>query len=389
MESKSLKKIFKNIGCILFGAIGGFGIIMFIGDISQDMNVAIFPMLVIMILTFYISITLHELGHFFAFILNGIQMRMLSISIFSFIFDGEKWGLRLNRNNVGVSGIAVPNLTIIHNEGEFKKAQKGYANAIITAPMVTLILATIGALLLLMGFSKRGIINPYLLIFAGALLLFNIFLFFTCFVKSEAAYGDFSAYFLYKNDDFFAALMMYQYAIFSIDFENTRLNNRYLKEILLKDFEERAKDKKTDLFTVSCVATFIDEYLIAIIDELPKSIISYINYYYENKNQIIEKQKTEQHRLLLLHIAYYFEKEGEHEKAVDIYNNFIKTLSQSPVFDYWKIQGEQIIFKKDNSRYLLDKNNIKPSSIYSVFKKIDSLYHDELILNQIPICFLD
>lgn len=389
MESKSLKKIFKNIGCILFGAIGGSGIIMFIGDISQDMNVAIFPMLVIMILTFYISITLHELGHFFAFILNGIQMRMLSISIFSFIFDGEKWGLRLNRNNVGVSGIAVPNLTIIHNEGEFKKAQKGYANAIITAPMVTLILATIGALLLLMGFSKRGIINPYLLIFAGALLLFNIFLFFTCFVKSEAAYGDFSAYFLYKNDDFFAALMMYQYAIFSIDFENTRLNNRYLKEILLKDFEERAKDKKTDLFTVSCVATFIDEYLIAIIDELPKSIISYINYYYENKNQIIEKQKTEQHRLLLLHIAYYFEKEGEHEKAVDIYNNFIKTLFQSPVFDYWKIQGEQIIFKKDNSRYLLDKNNIKPSSIYSVFKKIDSLYHDELILNQIPICFLD
>jgi hypothetical protein len=384
LKNKSLKKIFKNIGCVLFGAIGGLGIIIFIDNISQDMNVSIFPMLVIMILTFYISITLHELGHFFAFILNGIQIRMLSISIFSFIFDGEKWRLRLNRNNVGVGGIAVPNLTIIHNEGEFKKTQKSYANAIITAPMVTLTLAIIGALLLLIGFSKRGIINPYLLIFAGTLLLFNIFLFFTCFVKSEVAYGDFSAYSLYKNDDFFAALMMYQYAIFSIDFENTRLNNRYLKEILLKGFEKREKDKKTDLFTVSCATTFIDEYLIGMIDELPKSIIDYINYYYENKDHIIKKQKTEQHRLLLLHIAYYFEKEGEHEKAVDIYDNFIKTLSQSPVFDYWKIQGGQIIFKKDNSKFLLDKNNIKPNSIYSVFKKLDSLYYDELILNQIP-----
>ncbi|MSS44241.1 hypothetical protein FYJ27_11045 [Anaerosalibacter bizertensis] len=384
MKNKSLKKIFKTIGSMLFGAIGGFGIIMFINNISKNMDVSIFPMLAIMILTFYISITLHELGHFFAFILNGIQIRMLTISIFSFIFDGEKWRLRLNRNNIGVGGIAVPNLTVISNEEEFKKAQKGYANAIIAAPMVTLLLAIIGALLLLINFLKYRIINPYLLIFGGTLLLINMFLFFTCFAKSEAVYGDFSAYSLYKNDDFFAALMMYQYAMFSIDYENTRINNNYLKEILLRGFEERAKDRKTDLFTVSCATTFIDEYLIGIMDELPKSIVYYIDYYYENKNQIIEKQETEQHRLLLLHIAYYFEKEGEHEKAVDIYDSFIKTLSKSPVFDYWKIQGEQIIFKKDNSKYLLDKKNIKPSSIYSVFKQLDGLYHDELILNQMP-----
>lgn len=384
MKNKSIKNILKTIGSILFGAIGGFGIIMFIDNIAQDMDVSIFPMLAIMILTFYISITLHELGHFFAFILNGIQIRMLTISIFSFIFDGEKWRLRLNRNNIGVGGIAVPNLTVISNEEEFKKAQKGYANAIIAAPMVTLLLAIIGALLLLINFLKYRIINPYLLIFGGTLLLINMFLFFTCFAKSEAVYGDFSAYSLYKNDDFFAALMMYQYAMFSIDYENTRINNSYLKEILLRGFEERVKDRKTDLFTVSCATTFIDEYLIGIMDELPKSIVYYIDYYYENKNQIIEKQETEQHRLLLLHIAYYFEKEGEHEKAVDIYDSFIKTLSKSPVFDYWKIQGEQIIFKKDNSKYLLDKKNIKPSSIYSVFKQLDGLYHDELILNQMP-----
>src|SRR5699024_8570266 len=118
---------------------------------------------------------------------------------------------------------------------------------------------------------KYRIINPYLLIFGGTLLLINMFLFFTCFAKSEAVYGDFSAYSLYKNDDFFAALMMYQYAMFSIDYENTRINNSYLKEILLRGFEERAKDRKTDLFTVSCATTFIDEYLIGIMDELPKS----------------------------------------------------------------------------------------------------------------------
>ena len=314
MKNKSLKKIFKTISSMLFGAIGGFGIIMFINNISKNMDVSIFPMLAIMILTFYISITLHELGHFFAFILNGIQIRMLSISIFSFIFDGEKWRLRLNRNNIGVGGIAVPNLTVISNEEEFKKAQKGYANAIIAAPMVTLLLAIIGALLLLINFLKYRIINPYLLIFGGTLLLINMFLFFTCFAKSDAVYGDFSAYSLYKNDDFFAALMMYQYAMFSIDYENTRINNSYLKKILLRGFEERVKDRKTDLFTVSCATTFIDEYLIGIMDELPKSIVYYIDYYYENKNQIIEKQETEQHRLLLLHIAYYFEKKGNMKK---------------------------------------------------------------------------
>src|SRR5699024_7624210 len=105
------------------------------------------------------------------------------------------------------------------------------ANAIIAAPMVTLLLAIIGALLLLINFLKYRIINPYLLIFGGTLLLINMFLFFTCFAKSDAVYGDFSAYSLYKNNDFFAALMMYQYAMFSIDYENTRINNSYLKEI--------------------------------------------------------------------------------------------------------------------------------------------------------------
>lgn len=382
MESKSLKNKLKTIGSMIFGAIGGIGIIMFINDISKNMNVGIFPMLVIIVSLYYISIALHELGHFFAFIFNKIQMRMLSISIFSFIFDGEKWNLKLNRNTIGVGGIAVPNLTVISNEREFKKAQRGYANAILAAPIVTFLLALVGVLLILIDFLKYKMNMPYLLISGGTLLVINIFLFFTCFAKSENVYGDFRAYSCYKNDDFFAALMMYQYALFSLNYENTRLNNRYLKEILLNGFEQRADKKKIDLLTISCATTFITEYLVGLMDELPKSVINYIDYYYENKNQIIAEQKTEQHKSLLLNIAYFFEKEGEHEKAVDIYDNLIKKLPKSPIFDYWKIQGEQIILKKDHSKYLLDKKNIKPNSTYSLFKQFDGFYHDELILNQ-------
>ncbi|MCR2044601.1 site-2 protease family protein [Anaerosalibacter massiliensis] len=382
MKNQSTKKILKIIGSAFLGAVGGFGFMMLIDNISKDMNLNVFPILAIIILTFYISIALHELGHFFAFIFNKIQMRMLNISIFSFIFDGEKWRLKLNRNNIGVGGIAIPNLTVVSNEKEFKETQEGYANAILAAPIVTLFLALVGILVIFIGFLKYNKNHPYLLITGGTLLLINILLFFSCFIKSENAYGDLRAYSFYKNDDFFAALMIYQYSMFSIDYKNTRVNNRCLREILLKSFEKRANDKKTDLFTISCATTFIDEYLIGIMDELPKSIIDYIHYYYENKNQIIKEQKTEQHRLLLLHIAYYFEKEGEHKKAVDIYDNYIKTLSKSPVFDYWKIQGEQIIFKKDRSKYLLNKKNIKPNSTYSLFKQFDGFYHDELILNQ-------
>lgn len=330
--------------------------------------------LIILVLIFYISIAMHELGHFFAFIYNKIDMRMLNITVFSFIFDGSRWNLVLNRNSAGVGGIAIPNLKVVANEVEFERLQKGYANAILWGPIVSLLLIIVGILLFTLG--------GYLNIIGLSLIFVNATLFLTCFIKQEGVYGDFPAYKAYKEDNFFAALMMYQYAMFAVDYENIRINNTYLRNILLKGLVPRIKNKKTDLLTVACVATFIQEYLVGVVDEMPKSVRDYIDYYHKDYRTIIATKNQEVNKQLLLYIAYFFKAEGLQDKALSIYENYIQKLPKSEVFEYWKIQSEQIIMGKDHTKYLLDKKNIKPNLTYGVFKKLDGFYHDELILNQ-------
>ena len=362
---------------IIIGAVLGFIMGIWGGKILKYLlkgqDIPFLAVFTIFIVVFYISVAIHELGHFVAFIYNKIGVRMLNITIFSFIFDGTKWNFAFNRNGAGVGGIAVPNLTIIANEEEFNKMQKGCANAILWGPIVSLMGVLVGGIL--------STINGYPRVTGIALIIINLILFFSCFIKMDGVYGDFPAYKAYKEDDFFAALMMYQYAILAVDYIEIRKNNTYLRNILLKGLYPRIKKKKTDILTVSCVTTFISEYLVGVSDEVPELIKTYIDYYYENYKIIVATKDAEANKQLLLYIAYFYDKEDAKDKAVDIYENFIEKLPKTEVFTYWKMQSEHIILGKDHSNYLLDKKNIKPNLTYGIFKKLDGYYHDELILN--------
>ncbi|HHX59950.1 MAG TPA: hypothetical protein GX707_04300 [Epulopiscium sp.] len=368
----------KNWVMIIIGSVLGFIVGIWgakiLNYLLQGQDIPFLVVVIIAVLVFYISVAIHELGHFFAFIYNKISMRMLNITIFSFIFDGSRWKLAFNRNGAGVGGIAVPNLTIVSNEKEFNEMQKGHANAILWGPIVSFLLILVGGLLFT--------INGYLRVTGIMFICINLIMFFSCFIKMDGVYGDFPAYKAYKEDDFFAALMMYQYAMFAVDYENIRKNNTYLRNILFKGLIPRVENKKTDILTVACVATFIGEYLVGVADEVPGQVKEYIGYYYDNYKMIIAMKNTEANKQLLLYIAYFFEREGFKDEAIDIYKNFIQKLPKSEVFNYWKIQSEQIILGKDHSKHLLDKKNIKPGLAYGVFKKLDGFYHDELILNQ-------
>lgn len=375
MKGKNWVMITMTIIGLLLGFITGIWGGKILKYLLRGQEIPVITVLIIFAVVFYISIAIHELGHFFAFIYNKISMRMLNIIVFSFIYNGSKWKLALNRNGSGVGGIAVPNLTVVANQKEFKNMQKGHANAIIWGPIISFVLIIIGGLML---FGKG-----HLIIIGLALIFVNIITFFSCFIKMDGVYGDFPAYQAYKKDDFFAALMMYQYAMFAVDYENIRKNNRYLRDILLKGLIPRMKKRKTDILTVACVATFVQEYLVGIADEVPESVKEYIDYYYEDYKTIIAIKNAEANKQLLLYIAYFYKKEGFEDKVMDIYENFIGKLPKTEVFNYWKIQSEQIILGKDHSNYLQDKKNIKPSLTYGVFKKLDGFYHDELVLNQL------
>lgn len=327
-----------------------------------------------LILICFLSLTVHELGHFLVFKYKKVSVRMLNVSFISFIFNGSKWEVALDLNGGGIGGIVVPNLTSVSNDDEFEQMQKVYTSAILGGPIASLMLMMIGILLV----GRDG----YFAAIGLGLLVMNAIMFLSCFIKMDNVYGDFPAYKAYKHDDFFAALMMYQYAVFAVDYEEVIANNTYLKGRLLEGLIPRISRRQTDIFTVSCVSTFLEEYLTGVVDQLPHSIPDYLDYCYDNYEAIIDENDVEANKELLLYSAYYFEKEGLSNRAIDIYENFIQQLPKSEVFDYWKIQSEQIIIGEDHSKYLLDKSNIRPNSNYHIFKKIKGFYHYELLLNK-------
>lgn len=307
---------------------------------------------------------------------------MLSIGHISFIFNGSKWEVAFNRNKVGVAGIAVPNLTVVSNNKEFKLMQQGYANAILGGPGASLLMVVVSGLIILLRFAGIGGINANLTFIAASFMIINLFMLLTCLIKKDGVFGDFPAYSTYKKDDFFAALMMYQYAMLAVDYEKVRNENTYLRQMLIEGLKPRMQSKQVDILTVAAATTFISEYLVGVADRVPEEVIEYIDYYYMNYPNIINTQQSEVNKLMLLYVAYFFENEGMGDRAIDIYDNFIQNLPKSDVFNYWKIQSEQIILKQDHTQYLLDKKNINPNLAHSVFKKLDGAYHDELILNE-------
>lgn len=367
-------KIILMILGIALGYAAGFGGGKLLRYLFPDKKASFLIIGLIIVLVLFFSIAIHEMGHFIGFKYNKIPVRMLNIYILSLIFDGSKWNLKFNHNGGNVGGIVVPNLKPVNSHKEFKENQKANARAILGGPIASLLLVILGNFLL----AKDG----YIAVIGLSLIGINVATLLTCFIKTENVYADFPAYKAYKKDDFFVALMLYQYAAFAVDYKDVIENNGYLRDLLLEGLLPRINNRQLDLFTVSCVTTFIEGYLAGIIDEMPEDIRNYIDYYYNNYQPILEEAEQEANKQLLLYISYFYKKEENLDKATEIYHNFTFKLPKSEIFDYWKIQSQQLILGKDNSHYLLNKHNIKPNSNYNIFKKLEGFYYYDLIINQ-------
>lgn len=377
-----IKGILFMVGSIIVGYLLGYNSIkIFPKEFIRTLNVGV--ILIICAATYYGSILLHELGHFWGFKVNGVSIRMIKVSIIGIIFNKDKSRLKINPSGLGISGIVVPHIGVISDEAEFKRMQEAYGKAIIVAPLVSLSLMILGSIIVVIS-NVIGIMSTSYLVIIGAFLcLLNGLLCIGCFIKTENVYGDFRAYSYFKKDNFFAALMMYQYVMFAEEFAKERVANTYLRQVLLEEVQDRMVQRKMDLLTVSCAATFLMEYLVGEMESLPGYMTDYIDYCYFNQPLLITQKVLEVHKGFLIYIAYYYEKIGEHSKAREIYEDFITKLPKNQVFHYWKMQAQQIILKEDYSRYLLDVKHIKPNSLYKIFGVFDGFYEDELILNQI------
>lgn len=384
-KDKDKKKISKStIICGLIGGIAGF-LIASSSDLIQVIEGFIklpsYINVVIFILTFILAVTLHEFGHAFSFIRNGIKMRAIIFTIFILIKEDGKWKFRIIGNK-SLGGIAIPEIEGIKDEEDFILKQKGFANALIAGPKTSFIacvvLTAVG--LLIIKLTTNIYIRSGLLLFIISLGVITFTILATSFMKNDMVVGDFPAYKMAKKDTYFTAIQLYNYGYFSSQPENSRNENIYLRELILKELTEKYKKQDTHWYTISMIDTIIVEYLAGFLEELPVVAKDYINFILETPELLSEIRTTGTKEILYFHLIILLHKNEEtRQQSFKLYEELTDTIKpDTPKRKYLFRQIEHILGIADNKDYLMDKKNIVTSDMHFIYKNFHGFYMDEI-----------
>ncbi|SDZ46190.1 hypothetical protein SAMN05421736_11394 [Evansella caseinilytica] len=390
MKKREVKKLISAMISMMIGAAIGFAIVsgMFQIDMSSEYTSLPFYVNVLIVLfTYFMAVGLHELGHAVSFVKNGFRMRAVVVMILLFIKEDGRWKMKVRPNAVtAIGGIAVPDLDAVKDEADFKQKQRGYAKAVIAGPVASVIvwlgLSTIA--LLVMFSVTNAYVKSGMFTFTIALTLITLFLLATSLIKSEIAIGDFPAYSLAKNDRFFMAMQFYQYAFFSSDKESARSKNNYVKGVIFEELQKKLEKQDTDLFTMHMMDTFITEYLIGRLTELPPVVKDYVDFLQENPVAFSKLKESELTLIVYLHILrlWYLQPETK-EQALGLYEELKSELKPNTAMrSYLLKQADHVFGLADNEEFLRNKNNICISPAHGIWKNFDGYYADEIKLNE-------
>ena len=374
------------------GIIGIFIAVIFIEqDFSLPDDYTALPFyinILIFLITYFVLIAVHELGHFFTFIRNNIDMRALFLMVFMVIKENGKWCFKFKPNKLtSTGGIAIPDVDIVQDKDDLKQVQRGFAKALIAGPIASIVFGFISSAIILplMLVIDNIYLKSILFTILSSTVVITLFITIICFFKNEMVIGDFPAYMMARSDDFFVAMQFYQYAVFSSDFERIRSENKYLKSVLSRGLARKLEEKDLHVYTLQIIDTLLVEYLAGVSEELPEVIDQYVNFLLNNDEAFEKVKDSEQAMVLWFHIVrLLYINRSEKEKAEELFDEIKRRVKKKdPVARYLIKQTEHVLGIKDHSEYLKDKKNINTSSADGLFKNFEGYYIDEMILNRI------
>ncbi|GGM24114.1 hypothetical protein GCM10011351_07340 [Paraliobacillus quinghaiensis] len=342
----------------------------------------------IIICTYLLAVSFHELGHAYSFSRNGINMRAVLIIFFLFIKEKGRWQIRFRPNNVtALGGIAVPDLEPVRNESELIKMQSGYAKALIAGPIASVILwciVTLSSILIILNTSNVTL-SSVLFTVIISLTFITLFFLVTSLIKNEIVIGDFPAYKLAKKNRFFVAMQVYQYALFSSKHEQvTNENSHFLRNFLINGLQEKLGKQDTHIYTIALVDNFITEYFSGRLNELPQVVWDYADFLWRNPEELSKLKKSEVALSIYFHLLrLMYTKEDSKEKALELYMNLKEEVKpKTPMRKYLFKQTDHAFGIADNSDFLLNKENICISPAHGIWKNFEGYYVDEMEINK-------
>ncbi|MFA6801368.1 MAG: site-2 protease family protein [Acholeplasmataceae bacterium] len=273
--------------------------------------------ILIFIVTFYVTLTVHEMTHFISFKLKGIKLRAIYLTVFVFYKTQTGWKFMINPKLwVLFGGLVVPDLDFIDSDEKYDKTVDAFAVSLLSAPLATIIFA----LTALIGFVIT-------LLFATNPLFLTIFFIFTIlttlislvYIKSfslstQNIFGDFVAYKKVKIDPIFQLAQFIQYQKFSLN--NDRFNP-YLFDKVVNQLGKKQKVSNQLLFLNLLINYFEG-----------------VNYYNQAVDQDVDLliktmsarnlRKDEMGLMVAYELAIYKYHTGDVDKSYEIYKQIQK-----------------------------------------------------------------
>lgn len=334
----------------------------------------------ILITTYILSVIVHELAHYFVFVIENIKIRAVILLGCIFIKKNNKWIFKFKISLIRIlGGIVIPDYDVVEDKGEFYKLKNKMAKAIVIAPIVSGLLGCLSLSfgILVLKFVPSNM-KATLFMFIVGMVVFSMIITISCFFQNEYMLGDFVAYKIIKNNQLFSAIQLYEYAIFSQDQYRVRKNNVFLRNLIVKELEIKLNEESKELFVIGIVDEIIQEYLIGIIEELPEVIKNYSLFIIENKESIINTSSNTKNLGVIIRIVYLLNKLDEKHKAIELYNFIDNNFTGYKEYKYYKKQLEHVLGICNNKDYLTNRHNIKTDALSVLWEIFDVYYEDEM-----------
>lgn len=168
--------------------------------------------------TFYLTLTIHELGHLLSFVFQGVKIRALYLTIFVFVKEGKRFKFKVKPKLwILLGGLVIPDLPKIESKEDYEKTVKIFRNALISAPITTISYMIFSIVLFLIGmiFLDASVILGLIILHMILVVLISSVYIYTFKLHTDSLYGDYVAYHKMKEDPIFTFAQVSQYTEFS------------------------------------------------------------------------------------------------------------------------------------------------------------------------------
>lgn len=309
-----------------------------------------------LIFAFYFSLTLHELGHFLAFVFQKIKIRALYLTVFVFYKNEKGWHFTVKPKLwVLGGGLVVPDLGKIENDEDFNRLKKRFSRALIAAPIVTisvLFISIISFVVVLIYSSNAHLIGILSILAIYITLLSSLFIY-TFTLHNTMFYGDFVAYKKMKTDPIFQLTQINQYTMFSM--VETEKTSQYLFEKTRDILKEINID--SSMFHTMLLTSYLDN-IIRGDEEVDPVIDSKI------RALKLSPYTNSEHGIYLVYdICYYYYKKKEVAKAYQMFEDIKRRTGKKlnpKLVDYLQKKTMHVLnieyqdaFFSDNENYFI------------------------------------